>query len=211
MGTQHVTLGIDFEFRPKSYWGTEQLRRAKQLGTYDGIVIDEATARKTFFGLKPHLRSGIDLPRLGPTEVEIVRLRLAETIHEEVTSIRARRVGRRIAYRIVDEVLSECGYVFEFTPGWSSMPLTFGKLIEMIDNVEVFAPDGETFPRGLVVSAWEHQLNECENTDPESLKKWIDVSSVFYPQLKTYYGHVFEEWAKAKGLTQPPKTGPSRM
>src|SRR5215472_3435240 len=100
MSTRRVTLGIDFEFRPKSYWGTELVRRAKQLGTYDGITIDEATARKSFFGLKPLLRSGVDLPPLRPTEVEIARLRLAETIQQEVTSIRARRVGGRIAYRI---------------------------------------------------------------------------------------------------------------
>jgi len=89
--------------------------------------------------------NGFDLPTLLPTEVEIARLRLAETVHQEVTSIRARRVGRRIAYRIVDEVLSDLGYRFEFRPRSSSIPLTLGKLIEMIDNAEVFGPDRESF------------------------------------------------------------------
>lgn len=188
MSTQLVTHEIDFNFRPKSYWGTAEERLAKRLGTYDGIFMGWAT------------RSGFDLPTLLPTEVEMARLRLAETGHQEVTSIRARRVGRRIAYRIVDEELSSEGYRFVFRPRSSSIPLTLGKLIEMIDNVEVFGPDGEAFPKGLVIAAWEHQVNECENSDPESLRNWMAVSSEYYPDLKAYYQQVFVQWALAKEL-----------
>ena len=53
---------------------------------------------------------------------------------------------------------------------------TFGKLIQMIDNAQVVGSDGEAFPKGLVISAWEHQVTECGNIDPES-RNWIDVAT----------------------------------
>jgi len=192
MSRRRAIRGIDFERRPKSYWSTAKERDAKRLRTYDRPLVD-----------KIRDRSGRDLRAFPATEVEIVRLQLTETIHEEVTSIRARRVGGRITYRIVSEVLTEYGYQFKFSPCSSTLPLTLGMMIEIIDNAQVIGPDGKTFPKGLVISAWEHQLTECENTDPESLKNWIDVSSEYYPDLKHHYQRVFVQWALAKNLIQP--------
>jgi hypothetical protein len=51
----------------------------------------------------PRRRGGEDLPSLAPGEVEIARLQLLDTVHGEVTSLRARRDGARIALRLVDE------------------------------------------------------------------------------------------------------------
>ena len=122
--------------------GGEKEQLAKRLETYDGISIDYEAARKNFYGLRPHLRSGADLPALRTTEVEIACLRLAATIHEEVTSIRARRVGNRIAYRVVDEVLTPEGYTLEIMPRSSRQPITLGQLISLIDNAKICDPGG---------------------------------------------------------------------
>ncbi|MFM1881710.1 MAG: hypothetical protein RJA05_119 [Planctomycetota bacterium] len=46
---------------------------------------------------------GEDLPNLANMEVEIARVRYVDTIHGEVTSLRARRKGRKIRLRLCDE------------------------------------------------------------------------------------------------------------
>jgi hypothetical protein len=46
---------------------------------------------------------GEDLPDLGKLEVEIARVRYVDTIHGEVTSLRAKRKGQRIQLRLCDE------------------------------------------------------------------------------------------------------------
>jgi len=139
----HFHIGVGQNERVGTYWGGgEKEQLAKRLETYDGISIDYEAARKNFYGLRPHLRSGADLPALRTTEVEIACLRLAATIHEEVTSIRARRVGNRIAYRVVDEVLTPEGYTLEIMPRSSRQPITLGQLISLIDNAKICDPGG---------------------------------------------------------------------
>jgi hypothetical protein len=52
----------------------------------------------------PRMRGGEDLPDLAPGEVEVARLVLLDSVHGEVTSLRARRLPRgRIGYTLVDE------------------------------------------------------------------------------------------------------------
>jgi hypothetical protein len=57
----------------------------------------------------PSFRGGEDLPDLEDTEIEIARLTLADSVHGEVTSLRAKQVNRegRISLRLVDEYESE--------------------------------------------------------------------------------------------------------
>jgi hypothetical protein len=50
---------------------------------------------------------GEDLPDLQTSEVEIARLRYADTIHGEVTSLRAKRKGKGIQLRLCDEYETE--------------------------------------------------------------------------------------------------------
>jgi hypothetical protein len=173
---------------------------AKQRGTYEGISIDYKTARKNFFGLQPHLKSGGDLPAMRASEVEIARLRLAETIHEEVTSIRATRVENRITYRILEEELTPEGYTFEIKPRSSRQPLTLGQLISLIDNAKIHDPDGNVENTGLVLPHWEYEFNE-QQSEIESISACIAISSVFYKQLAAYYGQVFTEWASSKATS----------
>jgi len=127
-------------------------------------------------------------------------LRLAETIHEEVTSIRARRVGSRIAYRIVEEVLTPEGYTFGIKPRSSLQPLSLGQLVNLIDNARIHDPDGNVESTGLVLPHWEYEFNE-QQSEIKSIKASIDICSVFYEQLQIYYDQVFPEWAASKVKT----------
>jgi hypothetical protein len=141
--------GVDLSFRPLTYWPQREPRQAKKKGTYDA-GLDRAAVVKNFFGLHPHLRSGQDLSEFKKDEVEIGRLRWAQTVHEEVTSIRARLVGARIAYRIDDELVTPEGGEFKFAPKTSTLPLTLGELINLINEAEEWWDD-ELASTGLVV------------------------------------------------------------
>ena len=51
----------------------------------------------------PRYRGGEDLEDLEPGEVEIARVQLLNSVHGEVTSLRAHRTGELIELRMVDE------------------------------------------------------------------------------------------------------------
>jgi hypothetical protein len=66
----------------------------------------------------PQLRSGEDLPDLDPDEIELARLTLTATVHQEVTSLRARPSGSAQAFlRMVDEYEEEIELPFEQVSG----------------------------------------------------------------------------------------------
>jgi hypothetical protein len=85
--------------------------------------------RRAMGRIHPRLMGGEYLPNRRPGEVEIARIELA-SVTGDVTSVRARPAGERIAYRIVDE------YSCEFTckPRSTRQPLTLDDLVKMIDN-----------------------------------------------------------------------------
>lgn len=183
------SVDINLDFRPETYWPPATAKHSRTKGTY---AVEDLKLNKTFFGLHSQIRSGEDLPDFLETEVEITRLRLGQTVHEEVTSIRARRVGSRIVYRIVDELVEEWGGEIKVRPRSSSHPLTLRQLIRLIDTAEI--PDEDRI--GLVIPTWELRLSMV-GKDPQSLRDWVVISSVFYPQLKIYYDRVFLQWAKS--------------
>jgi hypothetical protein len=61
--------------------------------------------KSTLGGQRPNFRGGEDLPDLLEAEIEIARVTLVNSVHGEVTSLRARkdRDGKTILLRIVDE------------------------------------------------------------------------------------------------------------
>jgi hypothetical protein len=75
----------------------------------------------------PRLRGGEDLPDLEDGEVEIARLTLANSVHGEVTSLRAKRAKQngKISLRMVDEYESEITLPYQV----SNMPLTSEQVI----------------------------------------------------------------------------------
>ena len=76
----------------------------------------------------PSYRGGEDLPDLDPGEVEIARVQLLNSVHGEVTSLRARRQARRIALRVVDEYETE----FDLPSTTISKPFTAEELLESL-------------------------------------------------------------------------------
>ncbi|MFO0962034.1 MAG: hypothetical protein U0625_03915 [Phycisphaerales bacterium] len=73
----------------------------------------------------PRNRGGEDLPDLDEGEVEVARVSLADSVHGEVTSLRARKAGGRIQLRMVDEYESE----FDLPQTEIAAPFSAGELI----------------------------------------------------------------------------------
>jgi hypothetical protein len=89
----------------------------------------------------PRARGGEDLPDLAAGEVEIVRLTLVDSVHGEVTSLRAKRdpQDRSILLSMVDEYETE----FQLSKSKVSAPLT---------AEEVFATFLDTDPTPLATT-----------------------------------------------------------
>ena len=117
-----------------------------------------STGLKDLLGSQsPGYRGGEDLPDLVEGEVEIARISLLDSVHCEVTSLRAsRNDDGQIALRIVDEYGEWSDYVFEL--------------------------EQDTFPSFL--SAKE-VLQVFSNSNPCPCKSFCSMrfSSSFYPEL----------------------------
>jgi hypothetical protein len=203
--SNHVTrfpTGFDYAYRPQSYFqgidpkalivssilGEERrkdVQRRLESEDFDPAVwgewltdskLDDHT-RKMIGSVHPALMGGEYLPQLGHNEIEIVRIVLASTM-QDVISIRARRSGERIAYRVVDEHENE----FALPRKSSAQPLSLQQLIAFIDGTNQ-AEDSQG--NGLVYSVLD--MNIEGSGDPESLRGFVSVSSVFYPELQRYY------------------------
>ena len=161
----------DLTFRPVSYWTTEaQAPTATVVWRY---------TRRT-----PLLDPGQDfLPEREGGEVEIACVLLA-SVTADVISIRARRRGNRIVYRIVDEYDTR----FRFKPKSSTQPLSMGELIVMIDGATGHL-DGDA--KGLTGAYRSYNLDGCDAAD---LVDFVTVSSPFYPELQAYYAEEAGEW-----------------
>ena len=83
-------------------------------------------------GQHPRARGGEDLPDLDDGEVEIARMTLVDSVHGEVTSLRARLENDQILYRMVDEYGTEIDLPY----GETKAPLTAEQVIEMFRDCE---------------------------------------------------------------------------
>lgn len=145
------------------------------------------------------------LPKMAAAEVEIARVTIESTTRD-VVSVRARRQGERIKYRMVNEH----GTVFVVQPSCSDRPLTMSELIGLIDTS---IPEGEE-------ERWRGQSNNLRNnvlmepeevigidhlapesvksmTEPERLLNNVKITSDFYPELEAYYEDDAREWVDA--------------
>jgi len=200
----HVTrfpTGFDYAYRPQSYFqdvdpkalilssilGEERRKDVQQRlesEDFDPAVwgewltdskLDDQT-RRMIGGIHPAFMGGEYLPQFGQNEIEIVRIVLA-SVTQDVISIRARRLGKRIAYRVVDEYETE----FALPRRSSAVPMSLRQLIAFIDGTN-HAQEAEV--NGLVFSVLDANIGNCEL---ESLRGFVSVSSVFYPELQSYY------------------------
>lgn len=202
--------GIDYEFRPRSYWEVADPLAAVLLNVKGTnrrrMIIDYWKAGK-FEELEKELRTATlsegliqQLGRIHPSfmggeylrdyrrrETEIARIELQSTTGD-VISIRARPVGKRICYSIVDEYDTE----FEQARQTSQTPFTLGEFIQFVD--ESGYPDS---PPGLALTNNEANAGDSPR---EELRHFTTVSSDVYPQLFEHFEHVFADWAG--GLAQ---------
>jgi hypothetical protein len=82
----------------------------------------------------PQFRGGEDLPDLDNGEVEIARLTLANSVHGEVTSLRAKLTKQdgKISLRMVDEYESEIKLPYQL----ANMPLTSEQVIGLFRDAD---------------------------------------------------------------------------
>ncbi len=151
MNTQRFE-GIDYDFRPESYWdvfdplgailvNVKGTRRRQMIRDYwEGEAIGELAKgllrdclteedRAGLGKIHPSFMSGEYLPDYANGEVEIARIEL-DSMTADVISIRAKKDGERMAYSIVDEYETE----FNVSPKNSEKPLTLVELIGLIDG-----------------------------------------------------------------------------
>lgn len=131
--------------------------------------------------IHPSFMGGEYLPDYLPGEVEIARVELA-SVTADVTSFRARRRGKRILYRIVDEYAT----AFAFPRRSSVRPLTMGQFIALINGTSYADEDPKWFVRGFTSGLREG----VESPD------FVRVSSDFYPRLADWYADEALEWTK---------------
>lgn len=189
---------IAYGFRPSSYFnnldpdtlivasilGEERRKDVQQrLAAGDTLAgedwlteskLDDST-RKVIGSHHPAYMGGEYLPTIGDEEIEIARIVLA-SVTQDVISVRARRAGKRIAYRVVDEYETE----FELAKKSSAQPLSLKELIQLIDGTNQEGGDS-----GLVFSVLDMNLDADD--DPASLQDFIVVSSSFYPEVGDHY------------------------
>jgi hypothetical protein len=142
----------------------------------------------TLAGIHPAMMGGEFLPKYLRGEVEIARIEL-QSVTADVCSIRARRRSResKILYRIVDEYPEEGRWHIRVRS--SSVPLTFRKLIELIDTAESPLSNPDTACDDLTDS-----MRNDAGDDFDSAAGFVSVSSHFYPDLGDYYESKAELW-----------------
>lgn len=172
-------------YRPRSYFGIADLE-VELLGRVKGVVrrgmlrellaqgkltdIPDALTmaaldnveRQIAGRIHPIFMGGEYLPTVGATEVEIARISIKSTTYD-VTSVYARRSGKRIHYRVVDEYGSA---TFSGRSTRTSVrPLTMGQLIEFF------------------LGAWDLcNCLECNfDDDVVAMLDFFDGESEFYP------------------------------
>lgn len=199
---------IDYDFRPESY-GVATTALAEILRNVKGTMRRKLIEKKWRSGrldeiedelleaglsdesvqklgrLSPFWMGGEYLPDYLPGEEEIARLEY-DSLLKDVTSIRARFVGGRYHYRVVDEHETE----FNLAQKTSRRPFSLRGLIRFIDHSH--HPLGSEF--GLVFGTL---LDDDGTPFSPNSRYLIGVSSDYYPDLWKHYDRhfakIFEE------------------
>ena len=207
----------DLDYRPNSYFapdnpdlvalsricGTARRAEVERAVANGGRVLEDSLRplldddeRTIAASIHPSLMGGEYLPDFVPGEVEIVRIDLASVMSDAI-SVRARPGSDRIRYRIIDEYMEEdCEY--RLAQKTSRKPLTLGQLVRLLGESE-YVHCGKAWAGGIVNYAKEHNF-ACNRRlgNLEELRRFVRVSSVYYPQLESWYDDVAEEWYREK-------------
>lgn len=202
---------IDMAFKPTSYWpesldmdtllsrikGKARRDMARRILEEEGFPgLTEFVARENLddvdremWGrIHPQLMGGEYLPNLSEGEVEIVRISLKSTTGDQI-SIRARKTGSKITYRVVDEYETDFNLHFQE----SDEPLSLEELITFLDRT--VHPDDER-PGGLIQSHWNFLYDQDRLI--EEAVDFVSLESAFYPELVAYYAKVADEWMEKR-------------
>jgi hypothetical protein len=203
--------GIDYDFRPESYWSASDplslilshvkgTNRRQMIRDYwnagllkeldDQLLKDTLTVaeRKRLGRIHPSFMGGEYLPEFKIGEEEIVRVQLA-SITNDVISVRARPVSGGIAWRAVDEYPEDGEYCL--TPEVSRGPLTLGELIELLDGAKHTAIELE----GGLPLGWNNvNLDGDSEVGASELRHFTSLESSLYPGLDQHYEHVHDDW-----------------
>lgn len=169
----------NLDYRPASYWTAPGEREP-----LSPTVVWRYTRRT------PLLDPAVDfLPEREGGEVEIACILLA-SVTGDMISIRARRRGKRIVYRVEDEYDTR----FRFKPKRSEQPLTMSELVALIDGAT-----GHLGGRAKVLTSAYRDYNAAYSnlSGLARLVNFVTVASDFYPQLHEYYREEAEEWLEA--------------
>jgi hypothetical protein len=221
MKTIKLYAGIDYEFRPESYWGAannplevalrnvkgrnrrEMIRDYHEAGKLeelnDNLLADTLgeLQRRSLGQIHPSFMGGEYLPNYGRSEVEIARIELESTT-SDVISLRGRPSGSRIRYRLVDEYQSE----FRLPQQTAARPFSLGELIRFLDSVEQADVTEPNWNRFGFILCWNQSSLEC-SSDLETLRDFTRVSSDYYPDLASHYNEAIEEWYEARLAERP--------
>lgn len=201
--------GFDLQFRPRSYFWPmafeqhlmatvkgslrrELLADLRSLPAQDRAAVVATAGREriseslraTLGRMHPAFMSGEYLPDLACGEVEIARIHIVGSVTGDVTSVRARRTKKGIAYRMEDEHETE----YEIRPRWSREPLTMFELIRLIENAK---PGSST----LDVLKMNHEHGDMRW---DELEGFVEVSSPFYPRLGEWYDRYLGLWIASR-------------
>lgn len=171
---------VNLGFRPRTYWPNSFFGLVRRRPRLTEDMLFEILCG-----------NGAYLPELLEGEVEIARLRYPYTVHREVTSIRARRIKRKIHYRVVSELVENgeiaCGRET------SDKPLTLAELIDLIESSDDF--DGQRYGLYFGDLHWRLQFPHLVS-GPDELNGFIEVSSSFYPEIGQWYVEACDEWCE---------------
>ena len=199
--------GIKYSFRPKSYWGEDNVlqallrdvkgaERRKMIKAYyeqgnfqeleesfsKASLSDEERFRLA--SIHPMFMGGEYLPDCNSNETEIARVTLRSTT-QDVISIRAKGEDGELHYSVADEYDD---HEFSLWTDSSLKPFTLKELIEFLDK----SSQGDGYPGGLSLSY--NNSNADSGLDRESLEDFTTISSEIYMQLEKHYDQVFKDW-----------------
>jgi hypothetical protein len=201
--------GIDYTWRPLSYWIEGDLlqsilrnvkgeNRRQMILDYaaqgrleeleQDLLKDEVddTMRHRLGRIHPSFMGGEYLPSYLPREVEVARICLQSTT-SDVISVRARPIARGIiGYRAVDEYEGD----FQLPISSSKLPLTLAEFIRQFDEGNM--DDGVFKSGGLSLG---YNVMSADASPRVELRHFTRISSMIYLQVHEHYEQVFEDWA----------------
>lgn len=178
--------GYDLGFRPETYWAKE------------GSPPEERSRKVVATG-SPFASGLDDLPDFLENEVEIAWISLQST-SGDVISVRARREGDAIRYRIADDFGDGEDPSERWAPSIteSRLPLTMAEFITLLDNTVCGDPDFHPYV-GLVLSRPMDPsdfADWADRTDREDHRDFSTIHSDVYPQLAAYYEEEIDDWVE---------------